>query len=306
MSQIYTWGIHFIQGMQALGGPFLDGFFKGVTFLGDEEFYLLLFPLLFWCLDTKFGAKLVYVLLISGAINYGLKDLFTQPRPFVLQPGINLVEATGYGLPSGHSQSAVVIWGTLALRIKKAWIWIVAVSLMLLIGVSRIYLGVHFPTDVLAGWAIGAVLLSLVVWVVPGIIRRAGRISLILSLILISGVTAAVLGLNPSKDLVSVAAIFWGFSHGLLFLSRFFSLSCSGTWGKRIARYPIGLLVTLALYLGLKALFPEEGDKLYLLFRFIRYALLGLWIGLGAPLVFRLLRLIESDPVDRTNSNFSV
>ena len=70
--------------------------------------------------------------------------------------------------------------------------------------------------------------------------------------------------------------------------------------------YPIGLLVTLALYLGLKTLFPEEGEKLYLLFRFIRYALLGLWIGLGAPLVFRLLRLVEIDPVDRTNSNFSV
>ena len=306
MSQIYTWGIQFIQGMQAVGGPVLDGFFKGVTFLGDEEFFLLLFPFIFWCLDARFGAKLVYVLLIPGLINYGLKDLFAQPRPFVLQPGINLVEATGYGLPSGHSHLAVIIWGTIALKVKKTWGWIVAVLVMLLIGISRIYLGVHFPTDVLAGWAIGAVLLSLVVWVVPGIIRRAGRISLILSLILISGVTAGVLVLHPSKDLVSVVAIFWGFSHGLLFLSRFFSLSCSGTLGKRIARYPTGLLVTLALYLGLKALFPEEGEQLYLLFRFVRYALLGLWIGLGAPLVFRLLRLIESEPVDRTNSNFSV
>ncbi len=52
---------------------------------------------------------------------------------------------------------------------------------------------------------------------------------------------------------------------------------------------------TLAVYVGLKALFPEEGEQLYLLFRFVRYALLGLWIGLGAPLVFRLLRLVESD-----------
>jgi len=297
MSQIYTWGIHFIQGMQAVGGPFLDGFFKGITFLGDEEFYLLLFPFIFWCLDTKFGAKLVYILLITGAINYGLKDLFAQPRPFVLQPGINLVEATGYGLPSGHAQSAVLIWGALASRIKKTWGWIVAVLAMLLIGVSRIYLGVHFPTDVLAGWALGAVLLSLVARAVPGILRRPGTIPLSLSLVLITGVTAAALGLNPSRDLVSVAAAFWGFSHGLLFLSRFFCLSCSGNWGKRIARYPIGLLVSLALYLGLKALFPEEGEQLYLLFRFIRYALLGLWIGLGAPLVFRLLHLSQSDPV---------
>jgi membrane-associated phospholipid phosphatase len=297
MSQIYSWGIQVIQGIQAAGGPFLTGLFKGITFLGDEEFYLLLFPLIFWCLDTRFGAKLVYILLVSGLINYGLKDLFTQPRPFVLQPGINLIEATGYGLPSGHSQTAVVIWGILALRLKKTWSWIVAGSLMVLIGISRIYLGVHFPTDVLAGWAVGALLLSLVVWVVPGFVRRLGGFPLILSLVLITGITAALL-LHPSKDSITILATFWGFSHGLLFLSRFVSLSCSGTLGKRIVRYPIGLVVTLALYVGLKAVFPEEGEQLYLLLRFVRYALLGLWIGLGAPLVFRLLRLVESDSAE--------
>ena len=297
MSQIYFWGIQVIQGIQAAGGPFLTGLFKGITFLGDEEFFLLLFPLIFWCLDTRFGAKLVYILLISSLINYGLKDLFTQPRPFVLQPGINWIEATGYGLPSGHSQTAVVIWGTLASRIKKTWSWIVAVSLMVLIGISRIYLGVHFPTDVLAGWAVGALLLSLVVWVVPGVLRRCGGFPLILSLVMITGITAVLL-LHPSKDSVTVSAMFWGFSHGLLFLSRYFSLSCSGTLDKRIVRYPIGLAVTLAVYVGLKALFPEEGEQLYLLFRFVRYTLLGLWIGLGAPLVFRLLRLVESDSTE--------
>jgi hypothetical protein len=114
---------------------------------------------------------------------------------------------------------------------------------------------------------------------------------------MITGITAVLL-LHPSKDSVTVSAMFWGFSHGLLFLSRFFSLSCSGTLGKRIVRYPIGMAVTLAVYVGLKALFPEEGEQLYLLFRFVRYALLGLWIGLGAPLVFRLLRLVESDSIE--------
>lgn len=298
MIQIHSWGIQAIQGMQAAGGPFLTSLFKSITLLGDEEFYLLLFPLIFWCLDTGFGAKLVYILLITGAINYGLKDLFSQPRPFVLQPGIDLIEATGYSLPSGHSQTAVVIWGTLALRIKKTWSWIAAGSLIVLIGLSRIYLGVHFPTDVIAGWAVGALLLSLVVWVVPVVLRRLGRFPLILPLGLITGITAAALLLHPSKDSVTILAVFWGFSHGLVFLSRFFSLSCSGTLGKRIIRYPIGLAVSLALYLGLKALFPEQGEQHYLLFRFVRYTLLGLWIGLGAPLVFRLLRLVDSGSIE--------
>jgi hypothetical protein len=46
-----------------------------------------------------------------------------------------------------------------------------------------------------------------------------------------------------------------------------------------------------AVYIGLRTLFPEEGEKLYLLFRFLRYALVGLWVGLAAPLVYRLLGL---------------
>ncbi|UCF96996.1 MAG: phosphatase PAP2 family protein [Spirochaetaceae bacterium] len=295
MNEAFSWGIQVIHKMQDLGGPLLTGFFRGITFLGAEEFYLLLLSLVFWSLDTKFGARLVYVLLISGLINYLLKDLFAQPRPFVLEPGINLIATEGYGLPSGHSQTAVVVWGTLASRMKKPWAWVAAVIIMLLIGITRIYLGVHFPTDVLTGWVIGAVLLSVAEWIVPGVFQRAGGMPMILSLTLITGITAAAVLLHPTKESVAALATFWGYSHGLLFLSRYFSLSCSGSVGKRIARYPIGLVVTLLLYLGLKVILPQEGEKLYLLFRFIRYALLGLWIGLGAPLVFRLLRLTKTE-----------
>ena len=97
--------------------------------------------------------------------------------------------------------------------------------------------------------------------------------------------------LNRSKDIVSSMAAFWGFALGHLFLSRFFSHSTSGATWKRLVRYPIGLIGMVAVYLGLKALFPEEGEGLYLMFRFVRYALLGLWVGLAAPLVFRLLHL---------------
>ena len=61
-------------------------------------------------------------------------------------------EESSFGLPSGHAQNAVVVWGMLALWIRKTWAWIAGVIIILLIGLSRIYLGVHFPTDVLGGW----------------------------------------------------------------------------------------------------------------------------------------------------------
>jgi hypothetical protein len=277
--------------MQTLGGPLLDGLFKGITFLGNEEFYLLLLPLVLWCMDARLGSKLVYLLLVASIANFGLKNLFAQPRPFILQPGINLVEASGYGLPSGHAQMAVVIWGSVAFEIKKKWSWPVALVIVLLIGFSRVYLGVHFPTDVLAGWTVGAIILALAVWIGPGITRWLEDLGLLPALILINGFTIAVLLLNRSKDFISPIATFWGFALGHLFLSRFFSFSTSGSLGKRIARYPVGLIGILALYIGLKLLFPAEGENLYLVFRFVRYALIGLWVGMLAPLVFRILHL---------------
>ncbi len=291
MAAIYTWGIQLIEALQSVGGPFADIFFKGVTFLGDEEFLLLLFPLLYWCLDAGLGTRLALLFLVSGFLNYGLKDLFTQPRPFVLKPGLNIIEASGYGLPSGHAQTAFVIWGSLALTMKKCWSWVIAGLLILLIGLSRIYLGVHFPTDVLAGWLLGALLLFAFSRFAPAIASWGKRISLPLALGLISVFTALALALDHNKDTVTVMAAFWGFTHGVLILTRLFADTSSGSLWKRIFRFPVGLVILVALYLGLKLFFPEEGEAFYLLFRFVRYALLGLWIGLGAPLAFRVLGL---------------
>jgi membrane-associated phospholipid phosphatase len=291
MDGLYLWGIEVIESMQALGGPFLNALFKAVTFVGNEEFYLLLLPCVFWCIDERLGSKLIYLLLIAGFINFALKELFAQPRPFVIQPGINLVDANGYGLPSGHSQLAVVIWGTLAFELRKTWSWLAALGLMILIGVSRVYLGVHFPTDVLAGWFVGALILALIVWFGARTGGKTGSLSFPLALVLINGVVITALMIHRSKDIVSSLAAFWGFALGHLILSRFFSCTESGITWKRVLRYPVGLIGMAAVYLGLKFLFPEEGEKLYLGFRFARYALIGTWVGLAAPLFFRLLRL---------------
>src|SRR5262249_48962348 len=64
-----------------------------------------------------------------------------------------------FGVPSGHSQNAVATWGSLAAYINRPWAWIIALVLILLVGLSRMYLGVHFPHDVVLGWAIGSLLL---------------------------------------------------------------------------------------------------------------------------------------------------
>lgn len=111
MEALLQWGIDLIAAIQQVHGPVLDGIFHAITFMGEEEFYVLLLPLLFWCVDFGLGARLAILFMLSSYLNPDLKDLFQQPRPYDLDPSVGLSRATGYGLPSGHSQSAVVVWG---------------------------------------------------------------------------------------------------------------------------------------------------------------------------------------------------
>ena len=119
MEAILQWGIGFINIVQQIHGPVLDSIFRIITFLGTERFYLLLLPLIFWCVGLKLGARLAVILLLSVYINFGLKDILQQPRPFDIDPSVQLVDTRGYGLPSGHAQSSVAVWGFIASWINK-------------------------------------------------------------------------------------------------------------------------------------------------------------------------------------------
>lgn len=295
MEAIWQWGIDLIHTIQLVHGPTLDAIFKAITFLGEEEFFLILLPLMFWCVDFAVGARLAFVFLLSAYANTGLKDLFAHPRPFELDPTVKLHDAEGYGLPSGHSQSAVVVWGTIAVWFRKTWLWAVAVLLMVLIGFSRVYLGVHFPTDVLGGWAVGAVFLAACLALEPRFTAWLKRTSLTVQLALAVVVPLALLLLHPTKDTGSSMAVLMGMGVGVALSRRIAPFSADGPLWQRIVRLLVGLIVLLILYLGLKLVFPAEGEPLYFIMRTVRYALVGLWTALGAPWLFRKLRLTSNE-----------
>ena len=270
---------------------------KGLTFLGSEPFFLLLFPFLYWCLDSRLGLRLALISFLSGYLNHALKQAFAQPRPFTLAPGIDLVREYGYGLPSGHAQGAVVLWGLLAWQARRRWVWVPAAALMLAVGVSRVYLGVHFPTDVLGGWLAGALLLAASIAALKWLSGRSLKLPWWAWLLAVSLLAAlALLAFSDSQAAAMVAAL-WGFAVGYLLRRRFFPDGEGGTVPQRLLRLPLGLVVLLGLYLGPRALFPASGGAWYLGLRFLRYALVGLWAALGAPLLFRWVGLAPSgDP----------
>ena len=295
MDAIWQWGIDLIHTIQLVHGPALDALFKAITFMGEEEFFLLLIPLFFWCVDFASGARLAFVFLLSAYANAGLKDIFAHPRPFELDPTVELHEADGFGLPSGHSQSAVVVWGTIATEFRKTWLWVVAILLMVLIGFSRIYLGVHFPTDVLGGWAVGAVVLAIYVAVGPRIEAWLKEASLAWQLAVSVVVPLALLLLHSTKDTASPTAVLMGMGVGAALTRKVAPFSADGPLWQRAVRFLVGMVGIGLFYFGLSAVFPSEGEQFYFVLRIVRYALVGLWAGLGAPWLFLRLRLASSE-----------
>ncbi len=294
MEAIWQWGLELIRTIQLVHGPALDAIFEAITFLGEEEFFIMLLPLVFWCVDFAVGVRLAFAFLLSVYANTGLKYLFAHPRPFELDPAVKLHDAEGYGLPSGHSQSAVVVWGIIAAGFRKTWLWVIAIALTVLIGFSRIYLGVHFPTDVLSGWAVGAVFLAACLALEPRFTAWLKQAGLAVQLALAVVVPLALLLLHPNKDTGSSMAVLMGMGAGVALTRQVAPFSADGPLWQRAARFLVGVIGLLVLYIGLTFVFPAEGESLYFVMRVVRYALVGLWAGLGAPWVFRKLRLTSN------------
>ncbi len=295
--------------------------FQGITFLGNTQFYILVMPALFWCINTTLGIRIGIMLLVGGGINSILKFSFQWPRPFWVTPEVtNLVEGTSFGFPSGHAQNAASIWGLVGVSVRKHWIRWSALAAILLIGFSRIVLGVHFTHDVLIGWLVGGLLLWLflklegpvVNWFKQNSMGMQILVLVIITAMLILPVVLLVPAFNPppvnpewiegagevihpySYDgMLTTSGSFLGFGLGVILLNLTGMFSHEGEVWKRILRYPVGIIGVLILYLGLGSIFPDDVSLISYSLRFFRYFLIGFWISYGAPRVFSWLKLSQ-------------
>lgn len=153
----------FLYFLEDLRNPVLDFFFSLVTLFGEETIFMAVGMIVFWCVDKYKGYFLLCVGFLGTVLNQFLKILCRVPRPWVRDPNFTIVEsakeaAGGYSFPSGHTQTAVGLYGGIARMTEKKWRRIGMITLALLVGLSRMYLGVHTPADVLVSLAIATVL----------------------------------------------------------------------------------------------------------------------------------------------------
>jgi membrane-associated phospholipid phosphatase len=310
--------------------PQLLGPMTLVSALGQEEFYLIFLPAIYWSIDKRLGRQLGYIFLLSAAIYSMLKSTIRQPRPFWIDPSVQLGEAEGYGIPSGHVQNATAVYLLLAVRLRRVWTWIVALLFMLLMGFSRLYLGVHFPQDLIGGFVVGLLILgAFLVWqsfyygrftqLILG--RRLLLLTLVPTVLVAAYVGVLLLigppntdvpwaayipaaELNGHEDVVSAVAGLLGFGVGILLESSRIRFRSGGPVWQRVARYAVGIVVAVGIWAGLRAVFPAEPQWVALPLRFLRYLLLLLWVTYFAPWVFVRLRLATADPESEVRISF--
>lgn len=319
MNPIYDIGIQLIQGLQTMS-PVLDGVMKFFSFLGTIEFYLLLIPFVYWVVNVQTGFRLLLVLISTDFLVVGFKQLLHQPRPYWIGDVRPLAEETSYGIPSSHANDSLAVWGYLAYRMKKDWLWALSIVVVLMIGISRLYLAVHFPTDVLAGWLIGLVVIVIFArserWVSSRLekLSAGGQIGTGFAISILMILVGWLIGLliAPFPDppewagyalqargishYFTLAGALFGAGAGYVLMQKHANFRVRGSGWQLIVRYLLGIAGVLLIYLGLDALFgmlAADESAIGLVLRYIRYGAVTFWAVFGAPWVFLRLRLAE-------------
>jgi membrane-associated phospholipid phosphatase len=325
MQPLIEIGISFIIALQG-AGDWLIAPMRFFSYLGTVEFFLVFLPLIYWSVDSALGIRIGFILMTSDIFNYVGKLLFAAPRPYWVSSQVRgLWPETSFGAPSGHAQHAVAVWGIIAVYFRKTWVWVAAILLMVFIGFSRIYLGAHFPHDVLLGWLLGVLILWAFTrfwdaaqnWVGGKTLKEQILIAFIVSLVFIavgfgtatfrSGYQVpeawAANALIPegaetpapvdANTPFTSAGVIFGMAVGVAWIESLGGYSAAGSIQQRALRYAVGLIGVLIFYMGLGAIFPRGDGFIFYLLRYIRYALVGWWTSGGAPWVFIRFNMAE-------------
>ncbi|MDG5789210.1 phosphatase PAP2 family protein [Evansella sp. AB-P1] len=276
--------------------PVLDQIAWVLTFLGDETFYFIILPFVFWCVSKGFGIRLLYVFVVSVYVNAWLKTLFAVTRPVGYEGlGINslYVESAEVGsrfphdsFPSGHAQGSTTLWGYIAYRVNQPITWIIALVLILLISIARVYTGVHWPSDIIGGIAIAIIIITVCHFVEKFLqsITDGGKIVLAVVLPIV------MVFLFTDPEGFSYSGFLLGAGIGYFVEKHYVRMAIPVSWFKRIIAYIIGILVLFGLQTGLKEILPDLA-----IYDGLRYMILGLWGLWFAPWVFVKIGLYERD-----------
>jgi len=285
--------IQFLQYLESMRTDFSVKLFEGITMIGEETILILLVGILYFAYDKDLAKRIGYITITSMCLNNVVKNLVKRPRPFA-SGAVNPARAhtaTGYSFPSGHTQT-IATWSTaFAVLLKKAWVSALAGIAIAAVAFSRLFLGVHYPSDVIVGAVLGVVIaigLS-VVYDRTEDMRKLYRDTCLLLL------PFAVLFMIKADPLYNDFYKLYGMLVGLYFATiieeKYALLTYDVVWWKKVLRVVIGLAVLLAIKEGVKLLDVFGILHISLILDTIRYMLLVI-AGFGVcPILFKKINL---------------
>lgn len=290
---------------ESIRNPVLDVLMSLVTHLGEETFFMVGALLVFWCVDKRKGYYLLSVGFVGVLVNQWLKIICRVPRPWVRDPGFTIVEsaraeAAGYSFPSGHTQTAVGFFGGVARFTGRLWLRFACIVILLLVSISRMYLGVHTPADVGVSFVAAAVLVLVMYPLMESTLWFPNRIYIILGVLL--GCSLAFAGfmeffpfpadIDPAnlaeavKNSYSMTGAVGGMLVVSVFDSRLLQFPTRAPWWGQVVKLLGGLVLVVLVKSLLKAplLALCGGHEAA---HAVRYFLMVLTAGCVWPMTFR-------------------
>ena len=296
----FNWEVGLMEWLQShIGGVgiAITSFF---SMFGEELLLILIVGFVYWSYDKKLGRTMGLSAIVGLTWNTMVKNVALRRRPYFDHEGIKIlrvvepeadiydIAAQGYSFPSSHSTNAVTAFASLAVNLRKRWVTVIAIVIPLFTGISRIVVGAHYPTDVLAGWLLGAVS----VLIVQQLQKRMNNTLALYGILLLTAIPGCFY--CKSADYFTSVGLLIGFMGGTLLEDRCvrFENTRRPIW--MAVRVLGGAAVYFALNTVLKLPFSKEflsgSSAASLLVRCVRYAIIA-FVDFGVyPMLFRLER----------------
>lgn len=271
----------FLEWMTSLEGSVLTAFLKLVSIIANETLYLIVISISYWCISKRKAFHMIVMLCFSGYIGIMVKEFMKIPRPYTYDGIEALYEksAAGYSFPSTHVQLSTTFWGSFMILCKKRIVWIIGIIFIILVAISRLYLRVHWLSDI-----IGAVLFSvIVVYLYTKVTMELSDKKFILLQRIILAVSLIMYVMTSQVDNLKLLGVLTGSTIGIMLENHFINMNESNDFKMQVVKTVLGLSIMLIMQFILKKVIP---DMYYL-----RYAVTGITITFLCPFIFHMLRL---------------
>lgn len=268
--------------IQSISNPFLDVLFKIFTTIGEGNIIIILFILIYWTVDKRLGEYLGFSIFTSLLFNNFIKDIVKAERPIGKEGirSLRIETATGASFPSGHSQTSANFYGSYAMYINRKIVYAISILLVILVGLSRLYLGVHYPKDVVFGILFG-VLFSIICYKLFNKFQNKIKLYLIILIIFIPDLL-----INNSQDFLKSIGGYIGFILGIYLEKKYVNFSMHISFKRKFIRLVCGGIFIGSIY-ALLSLININSNYFYIL-KYGIVTFLGIYVY---PWIFNKINL---------------